>query len=195
MRDPEKTVGRMADQAKTVFLSYIDSQGFPATRAMLPPREREGIRVFWFSTNTSSQKVSAFREIPRGASISWTGAFSGVQPLRHRGGAGGPGKQRTPLAARRHHVLLAGCHRPGLLRAEIHGRKGAGITATSKARIFQFQIDRNFPRILFDSNRRLFPKGGLRHGPYGTRAPLGAVLPHRRAPGLYALSVGGGRNR
>ena len=67
MRDPEKTVGRMADQAKTVFLSYIDSQGFPATRAMLPPREREGIRVFWFSTNTSSQKVSAFRENPKGS--------------------------------------------------------------------------------------------------------------------------------
>ena len=67
MRDPEKTVGRMADQAKTVFLSYIDSQGFPATRAMLPPREREGIRVFWFSTNTSSRKVAAFRENPRGS--------------------------------------------------------------------------------------------------------------------------------
>lgn len=67
MRDPEKTVGRMADQAKTVFLSYIDSQGFPVTRAMLPPREREGIRVFWFSTNTSSQKVSAFRENPKGS--------------------------------------------------------------------------------------------------------------------------------
>ena len=67
MRDPEKTVGRMADQAKTVFLSYIDSQGFPATRAMLAPREREGIRVFWFSTNTSSQKVAAFRENPKGS--------------------------------------------------------------------------------------------------------------------------------
>lgn len=67
MRDPEKTVGRMADQAKTVFLSYIDSQGFPATRAMLAPREREGIRVFWFSTNTSSRKVAAFRENPKGS--------------------------------------------------------------------------------------------------------------------------------
>ena len=67
MRDPEKTVGRMADQAKTVFLSYIDSQGFPVTRAMLPPREREGIRVFWFSTNTSSRKAAAFRENPRGS--------------------------------------------------------------------------------------------------------------------------------
>lgn len=65
MRDPAKTVSGMADKAKTVFLSYIDSQGCPATRAMLAPREREGIRVFWFSTNTSSQKVAAFRENPR----------------------------------------------------------------------------------------------------------------------------------
>ena len=67
MRDPEKTVGGMADKAKAVYLSYIDSRGFPTTRAMLAPREREGIRVFWFSTNTSSQKVAAFRRNPKGS--------------------------------------------------------------------------------------------------------------------------------
>ena len=67
MRDPEKTVGGMADKAKVVYISYVDSEGFPTTRAMLPPREREGIRVFWFSTNTSSRKVAAFRDDPRGS--------------------------------------------------------------------------------------------------------------------------------
>ena len=67
MRDPEKPVGGMADKAKVVYLSYIDSRGFPTTRAMLAPREREGIRVFWFSTNTSSQKVAAFRRNPKGS--------------------------------------------------------------------------------------------------------------------------------
>lgn len=67
MRDPEKTVGGMADKVKIVYLSYIDSRGFPTTRAMLAPREREGIRVFWFSTNTSSQKVAAFRRNPKGS--------------------------------------------------------------------------------------------------------------------------------
>ena len=67
MRDPGKTVGGMADKAKVVYLSYIDSRGFPTTRAMLAPREREGIRVFWFSTNTSSQKVAAFRRNPKGS--------------------------------------------------------------------------------------------------------------------------------
>ena len=61
MRDVKKTVGAMAGRAKTAYLSYIDSQGYPTTRAMLAPREREGIRVFWFSTNTSSPKAAAFR--------------------------------------------------------------------------------------------------------------------------------------
>ena len=67
MRDPEKTVGGMADKAKIVYLSYIDSRVFPTTRAMLAPREREGVRVFWCSTNTSSQKVAAFRRNPKGS--------------------------------------------------------------------------------------------------------------------------------
>ena len=67
MRDPEKTVGGIADKAKTAYLSYLDAEGFPTTRAMLAPREREGIRVFWFSTNTSSRKVAAFRENPKGS--------------------------------------------------------------------------------------------------------------------------------
>ena len=67
MRDPEKTVGGIADKAKTAYLSYLDAEGFPTTRAMLAPQEREGIRVFWFSTNTSSRKVAAFRENPKGS--------------------------------------------------------------------------------------------------------------------------------
>lgn len=65
MRDPEATVGKMIDRCKTCFLSYLDRDGFPVTRAMLAPREREGIRVIWFSTNTSSNKVAAFRRDPR----------------------------------------------------------------------------------------------------------------------------------
>lgn len=65
MRDVEKTVGGMADKAKTAYLSYLDEEGFPTTRAMLRPREREGIRVFWLTTNTSSEKVRAFRAQPK----------------------------------------------------------------------------------------------------------------------------------
>ena len=59
MKDAEKTVGKMADRAKVCYLSYIDGQGFPVTRAMLKPREREGITTFYLSTNTSSNKVES----------------------------------------------------------------------------------------------------------------------------------------
>ena len=65
MRDPEKTVGNIADKSKLAYLSYLDGQGFPTARAMLAPRKREGIRVFYLTTNTSSQKVSALRENPK----------------------------------------------------------------------------------------------------------------------------------
>lgn len=65
MRDAQKTIGNLIDKAKTAYLSYLDSEGFPATRAMLAPREREGIRVFWFTTNTSSRKVARLRAEPR----------------------------------------------------------------------------------------------------------------------------------
>lgn len=65
MRDPEKTVGNMIDKSKTAMISYVDKQGFPISKAMLAPREREGIKVFLFTTNTSSNKVKCFKENPR----------------------------------------------------------------------------------------------------------------------------------
>lgn len=61
MKDVQKSVGLLADKQKICYLSYIDENGFPQTRAMLKPREREGITAFYLSTNTSSNKVKCFR--------------------------------------------------------------------------------------------------------------------------------------
>lgn len=61
MRNPEETVGKMIDKASVSFISYVDDEGFPITKAMLKPRERNGIKEIWFSTNTSSNKVKFFR--------------------------------------------------------------------------------------------------------------------------------------
>lgn len=65
MKDAETTIGKLIDKAKTTFICYVDDEGFPITKAMLMPRKREGIQVFWFSTNTSSNKVKFFRENPK----------------------------------------------------------------------------------------------------------------------------------
>ncbi len=62
LRNPEETIGKMIDKAGTSFISYVDNEGYPITKAMLKPRKREGIKTLWFSTNTSSDKVKFFRE-------------------------------------------------------------------------------------------------------------------------------------
>ena len=62
MKNPEETIGKIMDKSGTSFLSYVDEDGFPITKAMLKPRERNGIREIWFSTNTSSNKVKCFKK-------------------------------------------------------------------------------------------------------------------------------------
>ena len=65
MRDPEQTVGNLIDRQNVAFISSVDEAGFPNTKAMLPPRQRNGIREFYFTTNTSSMRVRQFREDPK----------------------------------------------------------------------------------------------------------------------------------
>lgn len=65
MKNPEQTIGNLINKATLTTMSYIDMNGFPVTKAMLPPREREGIKEFWFTTNTSSNKVNCLKENPK----------------------------------------------------------------------------------------------------------------------------------
>lgn len=44
---------------KTAFISSVDENGYPVTRAMLCPREIDGNDIY-FSTNTSSKKVAQY---------------------------------------------------------------------------------------------------------------------------------------
>lgn len=62
MRDSAKTIGNIVDKQTVAFLGSIDQEGFPNIKAMLQPRNREGIRAFYFSTNTSSMRVAQFKE-------------------------------------------------------------------------------------------------------------------------------------
>lgn len=62
IRNPEQTVGNIADKQKTAFIGSVDEQGFPNIKAMLQPRKREGIKTFYFTTNTSSMRVAQYRK-------------------------------------------------------------------------------------------------------------------------------------
>lgn len=62
MRDANKTIGNMIDKISVSIISSVDEAGFPNTKAMLPPRKREGIKHFYFTTNTSSMRVDQYIE-------------------------------------------------------------------------------------------------------------------------------------
>jgi pyridoxine/pyridoxamine 5'-phosphate oxidase len=63
-RNPEQTIGSLIDKQGVSFIASVDADGFPNMKAMLPPRKREGLRKFWFTTNTSSVRVAQYRENP-----------------------------------------------------------------------------------------------------------------------------------
>lgn len=65
MKDAEKTIGNIIDKQSTCYISSIDSEGFPNTKAMLKPRKRNGIKEIYLTTNTSSLKVQSFRKNPK----------------------------------------------------------------------------------------------------------------------------------
>ena len=62
MRDSEATIGKLIDKQSVAFISSVDQDGFPNTKAMLPPRKRVGIHTFYFTTNTSSMRVAQYRK-------------------------------------------------------------------------------------------------------------------------------------
>ena len=65
MRDAEKTIGNLIDKQGVAFIGSVNENGFPNIKAMLPPRNRCGIKTFYFTTNTSSVRVSQYRRDPK----------------------------------------------------------------------------------------------------------------------------------
>lgn len=62
IRDVQKTIGNLIDKANLTIISSLDDNGFPVSKAMLAPRKRIGINVFYLTTNTSSHKVRDFKK-------------------------------------------------------------------------------------------------------------------------------------
>ncbi|MBE7721888.1 pyridoxamine 5'-phosphate oxidase family protein [Lacrimispora indolis] len=65
MRDAVQTIGNLIDKQGVSFISSLDEDGFPNTKAMLPPRKRDGIKTFYFTTNTSSMRAAQFHRNPK----------------------------------------------------------------------------------------------------------------------------------
>jgi general stress protein 26 len=62
LQNAEQTIMNLIDKQSFAIISSVDEDGCPNTKAMLPPRKREGIKTFYFTTNTSSMRVKQYRE-------------------------------------------------------------------------------------------------------------------------------------
>lgn len=56
-----KKIEKFIDKQKVSFISSIDNENYPNMKAMLKPRKRNGLKEFYFSTNTSSLRVKQYQ--------------------------------------------------------------------------------------------------------------------------------------
>ncbi|MDR2081785.1 MAG: pyridoxamine 5'-phosphate oxidase family protein, partial [Campylobacteraceae bacterium] len=61
MKNPEETIGNLIDKQSISFISSIDEDGFPNTKAMLAPCKRESIKTFYWHTNSPSIRIKQYR--------------------------------------------------------------------------------------------------------------------------------------
>lgn len=59
-----KKIEKFIDRQKVGFVCSIDNENYPNVKAMLSPRKRVALKEFYFSTNTSSMRVSQYRNNP-----------------------------------------------------------------------------------------------------------------------------------
>ena len=75
MKNFTKAVSDIVGGCRVSFIGSIGKDGFPNMKAMLPPRKHTGIKTFYFTTNTSSLRVSQFRKNSKACIYFFDGRF------------------------------------------------------------------------------------------------------------------------
>ena len=61
MRNQVETIGNLIDKQSVSFISSVDENGYPNTKAMLSPVKRVGIKEFYWHTNSPSMRIKQYR--------------------------------------------------------------------------------------------------------------------------------------
>ena len=64
-KDTAKTALSVIERSGKAIIGSVDSDGYPNLKAMLKPREHDGVKTFYFTTNTSSMRVAQYRKNPK----------------------------------------------------------------------------------------------------------------------------------
>jgi general stress protein 26 len=65
MKNHEIMIENLIDKQGVSFISSVDENGYPNTKAMLPPVKREGIKVFYWHTNSPSMRIKHYKNNPK----------------------------------------------------------------------------------------------------------------------------------
>ena len=65
MKSPKETIGNLIDKQIVSFISSVDENGYPNTKAMLAPVKREGIKTFYWHTNSPSLRIKQYKYNPK----------------------------------------------------------------------------------------------------------------------------------
>ena len=65
MRNPVETIGNLIEKQSVSFISSVDENGYPNTKAMLPPVKRDGIKTFYWHTNSPSMRIKQYKNNPK----------------------------------------------------------------------------------------------------------------------------------
>lgn len=57
-----KKIEKFIDKQKVSFICSVDHEKYPNVKAMLKPRKRNGLKEFYFSTNTFSMRVKQYQK-------------------------------------------------------------------------------------------------------------------------------------
>ncbi len=67
------------EKSSHTIIASVDEEGFPNLKAMLKPREHDGLKTFYFTTNTSSMRVKQFKHNPKASIYFYDGrSFLGL---------------------------------------------------------------------------------------------------------------------
>jgi general stress protein 26 len=65
LKNPAETIGNLIDKQSVSFISSVDENGYPNTKAMLAPVKRESIKHFYWHTNSPSMRIKHYRKNPK----------------------------------------------------------------------------------------------------------------------------------
>jgi general stress protein 26 len=65
----------IVEKSGMAIIASVDDEGFPNLKAMLKPRENDGLKTFYFTTNTSSMRVKQYKKDPKASIYFYDGRF------------------------------------------------------------------------------------------------------------------------